>query len=123
MIISLTVIKLGIGNIGGHGSIAFFKFANLLFIDLFFGQNLAVFRRTFPAYTLYFLCLDRGHGFAVDKTTLLMVTAGFPRHRKNREFGCSFFPDRGNTGTLPNNIESVILPMELDSNRGKIFKF
>ena len=35
---------------------------------------------------------------------------GWPRHRENREFGCSFFQKKGqNTGNLPKNIKNMNL--------------
>ena len=46
-------------------------------------------------------------------------TTGWPRHRENREFGCSFF-QTGKTRNLPKNIKNMILHREFASNTGKI---
>ena len=54
-----------------------------------------------------------------------IAISGLPRHREskeNREFECSFFSDRENTGNLQKYILKMFLHRELTSNTGKIFK-
>ena len=60
-----------------------------------------------------------------DLTDYLMkvrmhISTGWPRHRENREFGCSFFQTGKTQGICQKNIKNMILHREFASNTGKI---